>query len=243
MITGCDNIPQIKGWISRIVNNTYYARFHISINDKNSGRLLHLLPDCKKQDKTGYNPNWSRAASELFQFRRRGGRGRGRGDHGPRCVADPRREAAPGWATPTPTQAEKGGARRPEGTGIYATSTRHDFWVLSLCLFVFEYRCLHCVCLSLRLQVHCAGGQRKKWGRGLFDSGWKIPGAIPEIWENIPLYDLLTYLTGRLEGLIPMDSGNWFREFENSVIYRSGFAGISWFRFHWSLIQFDISAW
>ena len=57
MITTCDIIPQIKGRISKIVNNTYYARFDISINDKNSGRLLHLLPVCKKQRENGYNPN------------------------------------------------------------------------------------------------------------------------------------------------------------------------------------------
>ena len=57
MITTCDNIPQIKGCNSQKVDNTYYARFDISINDKNSGRLLHLLPDCKKQRENGYNSN------------------------------------------------------------------------------------------------------------------------------------------------------------------------------------------
>ena len=69
----------------------------------------------------------------------------GLGDYGPRCVADPRREAAPGWATPTPTQAEKVGAARAESTGICDTLSPAVSWVLihrAFCERSFSAACL-----------------------------------------------------------------------------------------------------
>ena len=163
MITNCDNIPQIKGWISRIVNNTYYARFDISINDKNSGRLLHLLPDCKKRRENGYNPNWSRA----IPIQAAGRAWPGLGDHGPRCVADPRREAAPGWPPPPPPRRKKG-VRVARKVPVYTTHPPDMIFefclCVCLCLFigvciVFVWAC-KCKCIVL--------GAAEKVGQGSF---------------------------------------------------------------------------
>jgi hypothetical protein len=62
-------------------------------------------------------------------------------------------------------------------------------------LFVFVFA----LCLfELAIVSALCWGQRKK-GAGVFlIPAEKISGALPEIWENTPLPDLLTYQTGRI---------------------------------------------